>query len=139
MNKTLIKIINGLKIFTDRQLSQKQMSNAVSKDAGISYMLCKEDGNSIDQVIKSDDGTYSRLQQSFELTTTSDVSHSRIQHTGYYPSVTIDSTYDAQGRLIEKHKSYGGLFNPASFFDKPVHRKYEPAGCWFGKKYDNKR
>ena len=126
------KLVNRLKIVLGRQLSLKQMANAIVRgESKGSTILCSNEPKKIDELEKYPSGEFVRFRQRFQYMTTPDASQGmRRPHTGYYPSKTVVEVYDLKGRIKQKTVSDGNLYIGGDH----ITRIFNPPGRLIGRK-----
>ena len=116
------KLVNKLKLVLGRQLSLKQMANAIEESEAPDLLLRSDESTKIDKLKRCSSGEFVRFRKKFMYMITPDASHGmKRPHTGYYLYKTIVEVYDSKGHLKEKTVEgcvYDGegsttrLFNP---------------------------
>ena len=117
------KLVDRLKIALGRQLSPKQMANAIEESEEFTTVTDKS--MKIDELKKGPSGEFVRFRQRWSYTTIPDAPGWEHLHTGYYPSKTIEELYDSKGRLKEKTVSsliYNWEGNITRFFNNFNHK-----------------
>ena len=130
------KLADILKIALGRQLSPKQMANAIEASGP---WFRSDESMKIDKLKKDASGEFMRFRQKFRYMTTPDASHGMKQpHTGYYPYKTIEEFYDSKGRLKEKTVEgciYDGEGSTTRLFNPPgrlIGKKEKVSGRFWG-------
>ncbi len=129
---TLESIVNGLKLVSGRQLSKKQMdATQPPNEEEDAYCLCSFEPMHVDRLRKLPSGQFVRTLINYRWDTTPDASYGYSQvHSGYYPSKSVTSTYDKNGKLIEREVTLGNIYAGGS----SVTREYNPHGRFIGKR-----
>ena len=130
------KLVTLAKIFTNRQLTQKEMGlaeNGFSIDErnnlfgiGIKTKYLMHGENPVLTITNT------------QRKTTEDVSDPNITHTRFYDHKTTEYMYDSAGKLIEKSIKKGFSFDGVTKKGPRV-VQFDPPGCWIGRRVETVR
>ena len=125
------KLVDRLEIALGRQLSPKQMANAIEESKGFTIVDGSDSPPKIDKLKICPSGEFVRFRQIFSYMITLDDSHElKNPWTNYYLTKTIVEVYDLEGCLKEKTVSRSNLYGRGD----DITRSFNPPGRLIGRK-----
>jgi hypothetical protein len=127
------KVVSLMKILTGRQLPDQRMNAAMEgEEPEGDFCEMSSNGNTMDNLVRTQSGNFRRLEVKFEYMATPDASWGWSQpHLGYYATKKTFSEYDSDGRITRLRVYRGNIY---TYVELSQDQEFVPPGSFFGRK-----